>query len=229
MTLLCLLLAAVFIWFDHASTRLRRQRRPKSKDQQKQKAYDLEKYHTKTFAVESEDQQQKAYDIQKFHAKSFTVVNVVDGDTIDIDIPDGKFNHTRIRLWGVDTPETKDPNLPVQYFGPEATNFTTKLALRKQAPEGQVTIYLDTTKRTRDKYDRLLAYVQLPDGRFLNEVLLSEGFAYADLRFHHSFYNKYQQLEAGARSLKKGLWEKVTRQQLPEWLKRERPTLLLEK
>jgi endonuclease YncB( thermonuclease family) len=229
MTLLCLLLAAVFIWFDHASIRLRRQRRPKSKDQQKQKAYDLEKYHTKTFAVESEDQQQKAYDIEKFHAKSFTVVNVVDGDTIDIDIPDGKFNRTRIRLWGVDTPETKDPNLPVQYFGPEATNFTTKLALRKQAPEGLVTIYLDTTKRTRDKYDRLLAYVQLPDGRFLNEVLLSEGFAYADLRFRHSFYNKYQQLEAAARSLKKGLWEKVTRQQLPEWLQRERPNLLLSK
>jgi endonuclease YncB( thermonuclease family) len=202
MTLLCLLLAAVFIWFDHTSTRLRRQRRPKSKDLI------------------------KTYDIEKYHAKSFTVVNVVDGDTIDIDIPDGQFNRTRIRLWGVDTPETKDPNLPVQYFGPEATNFTTKLALRKQAPEGQVTIYLDTTKRTRDKYDRLLAYVQLPDGRFLNEVLLSEGFAYADLRFRHSFYNKYQQLEAAARSLKKGLWEKVTRQQLPEWLKREKPKLL---
>jgi endonuclease YncB( thermonuclease family) len=205
MTLLCLLLAAVFIWFDHASIRQRRQKRPESKDLI------------------------KTYDIEKYHAKSFTVVNVVDGDTIDIDIPDGKFNHTRIRLWGVDTPETKAPNLPVQYFGPEATNFTTKLALRKPVPEGQVTIYLDTTKRTRDKYDRLLAYVQLPDGRFLNEVLLSEGFAYADLRFRHSFYNKYQQLEAGARSLKKGLWEKVTRQQLPEWLKRERPNLLLEK
>jgi len=205
MTLLCLLLAAVFIWFDHASIRLRRQRRPEYKD--RIKTYDIEKYHTKTF----------------------TVVNVVDGDTIDIDIPDGKFNHTRIRLWGVDTPETKDPDLPVQYFGPEATNFTTKLALRKQAPEGQVTIYLDTTKHTRDKYDRLLAYVQLPDGRFLNEVLLSEGFAYADLRFRHSFYNKYQQLEAGARSLKKGLWEKVTRGQFPDWLKRERPNLLLSK
>jgi endonuclease YncB( thermonuclease family) len=205
MTLLCLLLAAVFIWFDHASIRQRRQKRPESKDLI------------------------KTYDIEKYHAKSFTVVNVVDGDTIDIDIPDGKFNHTRIRLWGVDTPETKAPNLPVQYFGPEATNFTTKLALRKPVPEGQVTIYLDTTKRTRDKYDRLLAYVQLPDGRFLNEVLLSEGFAYADLRFRHSFYNKYQQLEAGARSLKKGLWEKVTRQQLPEWLKRKRPNLLLEK
>ena len=43
---------------------------------------------------------------------------------------------------------------------------------------------------------RLLAYIELPDGRFLNEELLSEGFAYADLRFRHSYYQKYQQLEA---------------------------------
>lgn len=98
------------------------------------------------------------------------------------------------------------------YFGPEASEFTTKLALRKQ-----VTIYLDEENRTRDKYERLLAYVQLPDGRFLNEVLLSEGFAYADSLFRHSFYNKYKQLESAARSQKRGLWEKVTPDQFPEW------------
>jgi endonuclease YncB( thermonuclease family) len=205
MALAGLLAAAFLIWFERIPVKLGWERQPES------------------------EEQQKAYDIEKYHAKSFHVVNVIDGDTIDIGIPDSEYIFTRVRLWGVDTPETKDPNLPVQYFGPEATNFTTKLALRKQAPEGLVTIYLDTTKRTRDKYDRLLAYVQLPDGRFLNEVLLSEGFAYADLRFRHSFYNKYQQLEAAARSLKKGLWEKVTRQQLPEWLQRERPNLLLSK
>ena len=160
-------------------------------------------------------------DLEKYHAKTFTVVNVVDGDTIDIDIPDSNQTHTGVRLWGVDTPETKDPNLPVQYFGPEATDFTTRLAFGKQ-----VTVYLHNENRTRDKYGRLPAYVQLPDGRFLNEVLLSEGFAYADLRFRHIFYNKYQQLEASARSLKKGLWREVLREQLPEWLQREKPNLL---
>jgi len=163
-------------------------------------------------------------DLEKYHAKTATVVNVVDGDTIDIDIPDSNQTYTRVRLWGVDTPETKSEEYGVMYFGPEAADSTTKLALAKL-----VTIYLDNGNRTRDKYDRLLAYVQLPDGRFLNEVLVSEGFAYADLRFRHSFYNKYQQLEASARSLKKGLWEKVTRKQLPEWLQREPPNLLLEK
>jgi len=198
--ILCLLLTAVFIWFDHSSTRPRWRYKPESEGRL------------------------KAYDVEKYQGKTFSIVNVVDGDTIDIDIPDGRFNHTRIRLWGVDTPETKSKEYGVMYYGPEASEFTKILSLGKP-----VTIYLDTTKRTRDKYDRLLAYVQLPDGGLLNEVLLSEGFAYADLRFRHSFYNKYQQLEASARSLKKGLWENVTREQLPEWLQRERTKLLLEK
>ncbi|MBA7635512.1 hypothetical protein ES703_43116 [subsurface metagenome] len=195
--ILCLLLAALFIRLDHSSIRRKWQRQPKSAEQR------------------------KAYDFEKYHAKTFTVVKVVDGDTIDIDIPDINSNHTRIRLWGIDTPESKSPKTGVMYFGPQAAEFTRKLTLGKP-----VQVYLDTT-RTRGKYGRLLAYVQLPDRKFLNEVLLIEGFAYADLRFRHNFYNKYPQLEASARRQKKGLWEKVTRKQLPVWLQREKPTLLL--
>jgi micrococcal nuclease len=196
---LCLLLAAAFVWLDHSPIRRSWQAQPKS------------------------NEQAKAYDFEKYHEKTFTVLKVVDGDTIDIDVPDGKYNHTRIRLWGIDTPETKNPETGIMYFGPEAADFTTKSALRKQ-----VTVYLEE-HRTRDKYGRLLAYVKLPDGRFLNEVLVAEGFAYADVRFRHSFYHKYQQLEATARSQKRGLWEKVTRDQLPEWLQRKKPNLLLKK
>ncbi len=194
--ILCLAIGAVLIWLDHSPISRSWRRQPKSEEQAK--AYDLEKYHGKTFAV----------------------INVVDGDTIDIDIPDGKNNYTRIRLWGIDTPESKKPNAPVAYFGPQASDFTKKLTLGKQ-----VTVYLEK-HRTRGKFGRVLAYVQLPDGRFLNEVLLAEGFAYADLRFRHSFYNRYPQLEAAARSQKKGLWEKVPREQLPEWLRKKKPKLL---
>ena len=166
--------------------------------------------------------EQNAGDFETYNGKQFAVVKVVDGDTIDIDIPDGNYSHTRIRLWGVDTPETKDPRLPEpMYFGPEASEFSTKLVFGKQ-----VTIFLDKDRNSRDKYYRLLAYVQLPDKTFLNEVLLSEGYAYADLRFKHSFYNKYKQLESAARSQKKGLWANVTEEQLPEWLQRERPELI---
>ena len=159
-------------------------------------------------------------DVDRYHSKRFTVTKIVDGDTIDIDIGDGTHQSTRIRLWGVDTPETKKPGTAIMYFGPEATEFTSKLTAGKE-----VTIYLDTQNRTRGKYGRLLAYVQLADRRFLNELLLLEGFAYADLRFRHSFYHKYIQLESTARSRKRGLWKKVTHEQLPEWLQKKKPNL----
>ncbi len=189
----------MFVWLDHSPIRSKWQSQPKS------------------------EEQAKAYDFEKYHAQTFTVVNVVDGDTIDIDIPDVNDSYTRIRLWGIDTPETKNPKVGVMYFGPEAAEFASRLVLKKS-----ITVYLDESNNTRGKYDRLLAYVQLPDGRFLNEVLLAEGFAYAELRlqFRHSLYNRYGQLDASARSLKKGLWEKVTREQLPEWLQRMNPNLL---
>src|SRR4030042_1683209 len=167
----------------------------------------------KSFGLADSKEQTTSSDFEKYHKKTFTVVKVVDGDTIDIDIRDANNNCTRIRLWGVDTPETKSPDNIPRYFGPEAAKFTAESALGEK-----VTLYLEEHS-TRDKYDRLLAYIQLPTGSFLNEVLVSEGFAYADLRFRHSFYHKYKQLEAGARRHKKGLWEKVTPEQLPEWLK----------
>ena len=195
----CLLVMAVFIWLDHSLLKRRWRQQPKS------------------------EEQAKAYDLEKYHKKMFTVVKVVDGDTIDINIPDANKNYTRIRLWGIDTPESKSQYSNVMYFGPEAAEFTTESALGKQ-----VTVYLEE-HRTRGKYGRLLAYVQLPDDRFLNEVLVAEGFAYADLRFRHSLYQKYKQLESSARRQQKGLWEKVTRKQLPEWLQRMEPELLSRK
>jgi endonuclease YncB( thermonuclease family) len=187
---LCLILAVFFIWLDHSPLKRRWQQRPKS------------------------EKQVKAYDLEKYHEKTFTVVKVVDGDTIDIDIDDSNTHYTRIRLWGIDTPETKNRNTGVMYFGPEAAEFTTNLVLNKQ-----ICVYLNATS-TRGNYGRLLAYVQLPDGRFLNEVLVAEGFAYADLRYRHSLYQKYKQVESSARRQKKGLWGKVTQEQLPDWLKK---------
>jgi micrococcal nuclease len=196
---LCLSVAAVFILLDHSPLKHKWLKRPKSKEQT------------------------TAYDLEKYHKKTFTVVKVIDGDTLDIDIADVNHNHTRIRLWGVDSPETKSPYSSVMYFGPEGAEFAEMSVLGKQ-----VRIYLEE-HRTRGKYGRLLAYVQLPEGEFLNEVLVSEGFAYADLRFRHSLYQKYKQLELSARRHQKGLWEKVTREQLPEWLQRMRPELLSRK
>ena len=163
-------------------------------------------------------------DLEKYHGKAFTIVNIVDGDTLDIDIPDGKHEHTRIRLLGIDTPETRGRKGAPAYFGTEAAAYATKLAMGKRAE-----VYLDEQGPTRGKYGRLLAYVKLTDDRFLNEVLLTEGYAYADLRFRHPLYNKYQQLEAVARKQSKGLWENVSREQLPQWLREKKPTLMLDR
>lgn len=191
-----LLVTVVFIRLDHGPLKHRWQQRPKSEEQ----------------AI--------AYDFERYHKKTFSVVKVVDGDTLDIDIGDADKDYTRIRLWGIDAPETKSEKYGAMYFSAEAAEFTSESILGKQ-----VTVYLEE-HRTRGKYGRLLAYVQLPDERFLNEVLASDGFAYADVRFRHSLYRKYEQLEGSARRQKKGLWAKVTREQLPEWLQRMRPNLL---
>jgi len=186
---LCLLILTFLVWLDHSFVGCRSYFQPKS------------------------EEYTKASDVDKYHGKTFIVVNAIDGDSFDIDIPDGRYERTRVRLLGIDTPETGDEESGVMYFGPEAAEFTKKLILGKS-----VTVYLDSPNPTRGKYGRLLAYVKLPDGRLLNEVLLTEGYAYADTRFSHSFYNKYKQLQSLAKSGKKGLWQNVNPDQLPQWL-----------
>jgi len=111
-----------------------------------------------------------AADSARYERNAFAVVRVVDGDTLHLDAPDGEGRTTKVRLLGIDAPEMGDAANKPRYFAEEATRFATDLALRKV-----VTIYLDERAGTRDKYDRLLAYVELPDGRFLNEELLLGG------------------------------------------------------
>jgi len=94
------------------------------------------------------------------------VTSVIDGDTIEVVLagrPD------RVRLLGVDTPETVDPHRPVGCYGPEASAFT------KQHLAGR-TVRLRFDRQRRDRYGRLLAYVYLR-GRFVNASLIELGYA----------------------------------------------------
>src|SRR5215216_3683085 len=87
-----------------------------------------------------------------------TVINVVDGDTVDVQFADG--GTERIRLIGIDTPEVVDPHEPVQCFGREAS------ARAHDLLDGRaVLVELDPTQGERDRYGRLLAYLWLSDGR----------------------------------------------------------------
>jgi micrococcal nuclease len=160
-------------------------------------------------------------DFAKYHKQSFRVTYVVDGDTIDIDVPDSDRSNTRLRLLGIDTPETKHPRMGKMHFGSQASEYTSKMTLNKK-----VTIYLDTVANQRDKYGRLLCYVYLEDGQVLNELLVSQGYAYADLRFKHSFYNKYKTLQNQAKKNQLGLWKNVTTDDLPAWLIERKPGIL---
>jgi micrococcal nuclease len=157
-------------------------------------------------------EQTLATDVERYHGQSFPVVRVVDGDTLHLGVADSTGDVTKVRLIGVDAPEMGSGRQERMYYAQEATAATKRLAL-----DQHVTVYLDQQAGNRDRYERLLAYIELPDGRFLNEELLTEGFAYADLRFKHGYFQKYRQLEASARALKKGLWARVTVDQMPQW------------
>lgn len=158
-----------------------------------------------------------AADLSRYDRNTFVVSRVVDGDTLHLDVPDGEDRTTKVRLLGIDAPETGDANKRPMYFADEATRFAADLAVGRA-----VMIYLDQVAGSRDKYGRLLAYVALPDGRFLNEELLLSGHVYADPRFRHSYFHKYRQLEASARALKAGLWANVKPEQMPPWRQKTR-------
>lgn len=162
-----------------------------------------------------------AGDWQKYHGKVFTVLEVIDGDTLDIDIPDGEHSDTRIRLIGVDTPETKHPTVGLSHYGPEASAYTKRLVLGKK-----VTVLLDTAGEQRGRYGRLLAYIQLPDGNILNAEIVKNGYGYAYLSYPHSEFSNYQMLMQQAIGSKAGLWQNATRDDLPKWLRSKRPDLL---
>jgi micrococcal nuclease len=164
-------------------------------------------------------EQNFATDLARYDGRSFPVVRVVDGDTLHLGVADSTADVTKVRLIGVDAPEMGGGERETMYYAQEATAFAKRLALGQQ-----VTIYLDQQAKSRDRYGRLLAYVQLSDGRFLNEELLSQGFAYADSRFKHGYYQKYRQLEASARALKEGLWARVKPEQMPMWRQKRMQT-----
>ena len=154
-------------------------------------------------------------DWERYHDQAFRVDRIIDGDTLDIVAPDGQKPVTRLRLWGVDTPETKSDRGPAAHFGAEARQFA-----ERTLEERTVHLVL-SPRRTRDKYGRLLAYVYLSrGGRMFNEMLLEEGFAYADLRFDHHDFKQFQSIEKQARRERRGLWAEVTPEQMPAWRKR---------
>ena len=122
-----------------------------------------------------------------------TCVKVIDGDTIVLD------GNEIVRLIGIDTPETKDPRKPVQYYGREAYEFTKRLVEGKK-----VRLVYDLNKK--DKYGRTLAYVYLEDGTFLNAEVVKQGYGFAYRYFLFKYFDEFKQYEREARANEIGLW-----------------------
>jgi micrococcal nuclease len=127
------------------------------------------------------------------------VVRVIDGDTIVVRLEGGS---ERIRLLGIDTPESVDPRRPVECFGKEASKRTAALL-----PAG-TRVRLERDVEARDAYRRLLAYVyREADGMFVNHTLVAEGYAQL-LTFppNVAHVDELRTAASGARAAGRGLW-----------------------
>ncbi len=129
----------------------------------------------------------------------YFVERVVDGDTLVLS------SGEKVRLIGVDTPETKHPTKPVEPFGPEASAFT------KKAVEGRaVTLKFDREKY--DRYQRLLAYVYREQDWCLNEELIRNGLSECVTKypFDSSMKERFRLAEDHARRERRGIWSQST-------------------
>lgn len=149
-----------------------------------------------TFGISFNSNNINTVDTANISNDLFEVLKVVDGDTIEINY---NGNKEKVRLIGVDTPETVHPTKEVQTYGKEASSFT-----KSQLTGKKITLEFDVQQR--DKYGRLLAYVYL-DGKMFNKTLLEEGYAQiATFPPNVKYVDEFKQIQAKAKEEKKGLW-----------------------
>ena len=134
------------------------------------------------------------HSIKTDYGTPILVRRVIDGDTIEL------INGDRVRYIGMDTPEEVDPRKPVQCFAREAAERNRELVEGKT-----VVLYKDVSPR--DQYGRLLAFIYLASGTFVNLELVKEGFA-----FNYPFppdtskEEEFRAAETAARASRLGLW-----------------------
>lgn len=128
----------------------------------------------------------------------YPLIRVIDGDTIAVLINN---QEQHVRLIGIDAPEPNDPGGP-ECYAEEATRH-----LRDLARTGVVTLVFDASQGERDMYERLLAYVEYPQGTDLGEAMLRNG--YATEYTYDKPYDRvelYRAAEAEAVETQSGLW-----------------------
>lgn len=145
------------------------------------------------------------------------VSRIVDGNTIEVNIVEGERESTRVRLLGLDCPAIAiagggDGNS----IGQNAVEF-----LKGHVVDKRVRLVLEPHRACRDRNGRLQAYVYMADtGEMLNEVLLDEGFAYADAHANHVMKRGFGERAKRAALKGMGLWKGITPNQISEWKRR---------
>lgn len=129
--------------------------------------------------------------------EEYLVTNIVDGDTIDLNI---NGERVRARLIGINTPEHGE-----DYFD-EAKERT------KELLEGQyIMIEKDDSQSEYDKYDRLLVYVILSDGSNFGKIMIKEGLAKEyTYKTAYKYQSAFKEAETEAINNKKGIWNDET-------------------
>lgn len=128
----------------------------------------------------------------------YSVSRFVDGDTIVVKM-NGK--DQKIRMIGVDTPETHKPNTPVQCYGPAAANYTKTTLTGKS-----FRLVSDKLSTNYDRYGRLLRYIYLTDGTNFNQSLISGGYGFYYPYFPFEKSDAFATAQAAAQAAGKGVW-----------------------
>ncbi len=142
---------------------------------------------------------------------AYLVTKVFDGDTFEADINGKK---EKVRMLGIDTPEKWDSDKferdtersgkdkeTLRKLGELASDYTTRLIGGKK-----VILMADTKSDDKDKYGRLLRFVYLEDGTFVNLKIIEDGYANAYRKFNTTQKNEFIEAEKKARENKRGLW-----------------------
>lgn len=126
------------------------------------------------------------------------VIRVIDGDTIVINWDD---RILKVRMLGVDTPETVHPFKPVEFYGKKASEYSKKRLTNKK-------ITLSFDKNKIDRYGRLLAYIYIGDKLF-NAELIEKGYGYAYIKYPFKYRDEFIRLEEIAKEMGIGIWQNL--------------------
>lgn len=123
---------------------------------------------------------------------------VIDGDTVVLS------NRQKVRYIGINAPELAHDGHMAEPYGDAAKRFNASLVDRKK-------VRLGFDKERNDQYERLLAYIFLKDGTFVNAEILSNGYAYLLYYRPNVKHNAVmRQSQRAAMSAKRGIWQNWT-------------------